>query len=34
MDFTKAAAIIKMSEPGKDAVKRRIEAAIEAAAGR
>lgn len=30
MEFTKAAAIIRMSEPGKDAVKRQIEAAIEA----
>jgi NTE family protein len=36
MDFTKAAAIIAMSEPGKDAVKRQIEAALETrvAAGR
>ena len=30
MDFTKAAAIIAMSEPGKDQVKRQIEAALEA----
>ena len=30
MDFTKAAAIIAMSEPGKDQVKRQIEMALEA----
>ena len=34
MDFTKAAAIIAMSEPGKDEVKRQIEAALGTSAAR